>query len=95
MPRPETQKGQYIYCIIRTPGPCQFSTLGIGERGNIVHTINYMQLAAVVSDSPIIDYDESRRNMMAHTQVLEEVMASHTILPVRFGTVGATVSFPI
>ncbi|MBU1661043.1 MAG: GvpL/GvpF family gas vesicle protein, partial [Chloroflexi bacterium] len=64
-----------------------FTNLGIGERGDIVHTIHFNNLAAVVSDSPIIEYDSSRRNMMAHTLVLEEVMKEFTILPVRFGTV--------
>lgn len=87
MPKLENQNGKYIYCIIRSPHPCQFSTLGIGERGDAIQTINFMQLAAVVSNSPIMDYEESRRNMMAHTQVLEEVMRQFTILPVRFGTV--------
>jgi len=87
MPKAETHNGKYIYCIIQPPQPCQFSTLGIGERGDIVHTVNFMQLAAVVSDTPIVDYEESRRNMMAHTLVLEEVMQQFTLLPVRFGTV--------
>lgn len=82
------QNGKYIYCLIRTPEPQQFSTLGIGERGDVVHTVNHMSLAAVVSDSPIIEYDSSRRNMMAHTLVLEEVMQSFNILPVRFCTIG-------
>jgi hypothetical protein len=87
MPEPETPMGKYMYCIIRSPEPCQFTTLGIGERGDIVHTVHFMDLAAVVSDSPVIEYDSSRRNMMAHTLVLEEVMQDFTILPVRFGTV--------
>ena len=68
-------------------GAPQFSTLGMGERGDIVHTVRFMNLAAVVSDSPIVEYESSRRNMMAHTLVLEEVMKDFTILPVRFGTV--------
>ena len=88
MPQPETPMGKYMYCIIRSPEPHQFTTLGIGERGDIVHTVHFMSLAAVVSDSPIIEYDSSRRNMMAHTRVLEEVMQKFTILPVRFSTVG-------
>jgi hypothetical protein len=46
-----------------------------------------MTLAAVVSESPVVEYDSSRRNMMAHTVVLEEVMREFTVLPVRFGTV--------
>jgi hypothetical protein len=87
MPEPETPMGKYMYCIIHCPEPRNFTTLGIGERGDIVHTVHFMDLAAVVSDSPIVEYDSSRRNMMAHTLVLEEVMRDFTLLPVRFGTV--------
>ena len=87
MLEPETPIGKYMYCIIRSSEPRQFTTLGIGERGDIVHTVHFMSLAAVVSDSPIVEYETSRRNMMAHTLVLEEVMREFTILPVRFGTV--------
>ena len=80
-------EGQYLYCVIRSSEPQQFSNLGIGGRGDIVHTVHYEDLAAVVSDSPIVEYDNTRRNMMAHTVVLEEVMKRFTILPVRFDTV--------
>jgi hypothetical protein len=83
----EAPEGKYVYCVIRCDEPPQFSTLGIGERGDEVHTVEYKDLAAVVSDSPVIRYVSSRRNMMAHTVVLEEAMQNHTILPVRFGIV--------
>jgi len=87
MPEPKTPTGKYMYCIIRSPEPRQFATRGIGERGDIVHTVPFMNLAAVVSDSPTVEYESSRRNMMAHTLVLEEVMREFTLLPVRFSTV--------
>jgi hypothetical protein len=87
MPVQETVPGKYFYCIIRCPEPREFSTRGIGEQGAIVHAIPYNDIAAVVSDSPIVEYDNSRRNMMAHSAVLDEVMRDHTILPVRFGFV--------
>jgi len=83
----ETAEGKYVYCLIRSEEPHEFTTLGIGERGDVVHTVNFMDLAAVVSSSPVKDYESTRRNMMAHTRVLEEVMREFTILPVRFGTV--------
>lgn len=83
----EKSTGKYMYCIIRCPEPRQFTTRGIGERGDIVHTIPFEELSAVVSDSPIIEYESDRRNMMAHTKVLEEVMREFTILPIRFATV--------
>ena len=87
MPDLETPIGEYLYCIIRCSEPRQFTNRGIGERGDVVHTLHFMTLAAVVSESPVIEYDSSRRNMMAHTVVLEEVMREFTVLPVRFGTV--------
>ncbi|MBU0703245.1 MAG: GvpL/GvpF family gas vesicle protein [Chloroflexi bacterium] len=87
MPEAETPDGKYIYCIIRSTQPRQFTTRGIGERGDIVHTVHFVSLAAVVSDSPVVEYEGSRRNMMAHTRILEEVMQEFTILPVRFSTV--------
>ncbi|OGO05772.1 MAG: GvpL/GvpF-family gas vesicle protein 1 [Chloroflexi bacterium RBG_13_56_8] len=77
----------YMYCVIRSSEPREFTTLGIGERGDIVHIVHFEDLAAVVSDSPDAKYEQTRRNMMAHTQVLEEVMQDFTILPIRFGTV--------
>jgi hypothetical protein len=87
MPELETPIGEYLYCIIRCSEPRQFTNRGIGERGDVVHTVHFMTLAAVVSESPVVEYDSSRRNMMAHTVVLEEVMREFTVLPVRFGTV--------
>lgn len=87
---PETPTGKYLYCIIRCPEPRQFSSLGIGERGDVVHTVHFKDLAVVASDSPVIQYESRRRNMMAHTKVLEEAMEEFTILPIRFGTVAPT-----
>ncbi|MDQ0507101.1 GvpL/GvpF family gas vesicle protein [Xanthobacter agilis] len=80
-------EGKYLYGIIDAPAPATFTVPGIGGRGDEVHTLAVGRLAAVVSNSPRIEYDNSRRNMMAHTRVLEEVMAQHTLLPVCFGTV--------
>ena len=87
MTEADVGEGKYLYAIIACPEPREFHVRGIGERGDLVHTINHRRLAAVVSDSPVIEYDNSRRNMMAHTLVLEEVMEDFDLLPVRFGTV--------
>jgi len=90
MSQEETKTGKYIYCVISCNEPRKFATLGIGERGDEVYTLPHLDLAAVISDSPLASYESSRRNMMAHTLVLEEVMREFTILPVRFGTVAPT-----
>jgi len=83
----KTINSKYLYAIIKCREPREFKARGIGERGDVVHTIAHKGLAAVVSDSPVMEYDQSRRNMMAHTAVLEELMEEFTLLPVRFNTV--------
>ncbi len=83
----ESDVAQYLYCIIRSREPRTFETLGMGERGDVVHTINFEDLAVVTSDSPHERYDNTRRNMMAHMRVLDEVMSDFTLLPIRFDSV--------
>lgn len=83
----EQADGQYLYAIIACDEPREFKARGIGERGDAVRTINYRRIAAVVSNSSVVEYENSRRNMMAHMLVLEEVMEQYPLLPVRFGTI--------
>lgn len=83
----EQVEGQYLYAIIACSGPQEFKARGIGERGDVVHTVNHRRLAAVVSNSSATEYENSRRNMMAHMLVLEEVMEQFPMLPVRFDTI--------
>jgi len=80
-------EGKYLYAVVRASDSRGFEAKGIGGRGDPVYTISDGHLAAVVSDSPQTEYDNSRRNMMAHQLVLEEVMQSFNLLPVRFGTI--------
>lgn len=80
-------EGTYIYAIIATQAPETFGTIGIGGRGDECRTVHHEGLAAVVSASPLKKFKVSRDNLMAHEKVIEAVMRSHTVLPVRFGTV--------
>ena len=84
----EIQKeGKYIYAIIRYDGPLDYGPIGIGKRADRVYGINYKDICAIVSSSPIIQYEARRVNMIAHQTVLEEVMKQFTVLPVRFSTI--------
>jgi len=85
--RPAIGEGFYIYGIISTGQEQEFGPMGIGERGNLVHTVHYQDLAAIVSSSPIIKYPVTRANSMAHIKVLEMAMQNYTVLPVRFCTI--------
>jgi hypothetical protein len=78
--------GKYVYCIIRSDRPREFGSIGIGG-GQRVYTVGFDNLAAVVSDTPIVIYDPTRENVLAHEFVNETVMREHTVIPMSFGTV--------
>src|SRR3954464_12462612 len=78
--------GKYVYCIIRSERQRDFGSIGIGG-GQRVFTVAYRDLAAVVSDTPIVIYDPTRDNVLAHEFVNETVMREHTVIPMSFGTV--------
>ena len=84
--------GEYLYCINRCQEDRTFNVVAIGSGDGMVHTVRYNGLAAVVSDSPVKQYQSTRRNMIDHEKVLETVMREFTLLPVRFGTVADSTS---
>jgi hypothetical protein len=82
--------GKYVYCIIQASGPLRFGAIGIGVEPTDVHTVNYRDIAAVVSDTPLEVYDPTRENVLAHERVNDAVMREHTVIPMSFGTVFKT-----
>jgi hypothetical protein len=83
-------RGKYVYCVIKSEEALKFGPIGIGTEAADVHTINYRDIAAVVSDTPIEVLDATRENVLAHERVNEAVMRQHTVIPMSFGTVFKT-----
>lgn len=81
------ENGLYLYCIIRSSENVSFGNIGIGGRGDEVKTLKYNDIHAVVSLVPLMKYETSRENMMAHELVIERVMRDYAVLPLRFATV--------
>ena len=79
-------EGKYVYCIIKHDAAREFGDVGIGGDSR-VYTVNHEGLAAVVSDTPIVIYDPTRENVLAHEFVNETVMREFTVIPMSFGTV--------
>jgi hypothetical protein len=67
-------------------GHADFGDVGIGG-GKRVYTIHHEDLAAVVSDTPLVIHDPTRENVLAHEFVNETVMREFTVIPMSFGTV--------
>lgn len=80
-------EGLYVYCIIGTEETRNFGPTGVGARGDVVTTLAYRDLSAVVSNVPMDRYVVGPETMLAHERVIEQVMKDHTVLPVRFYTV--------
>jgi len=86
----EPMKGKYVYCVIYGDKPLSFGALGIGAEPSDVHTVNFKDIAAVVSNTAIAVHEPTRANVLAHERVNETVMRDHTVIPMSFGTVFKT-----
>jgi hypothetical protein len=83
-------RGRYVYCIIRASQPLKFGAIGMDEQWPEVYTINFKDMAAVVSDIPLAPLDSTRENVLAHERVNDAVMRDHTVIPMSFGTIFKT-----
>jgi hypothetical protein len=88
--RASADRGRYVYCIIRANSPLRFGAFGMDDQWPDVYTINFRDMAAVVSDVPIAPLDSTRENVLAHERVNERVMRDHTVIPMSFGTIFKT-----
>src|SRR3981081_3484400 len=79
-------EGKYVYCIIRNDRSREFGEIGIGS-GARVYTVSHKDLSAVVSDTPIVIYDPTRENVLAHEFVNETGMRGVTLIPLSSGPV--------
>ncbi|MBI5747542.1 MAG: GvpL/GvpF family gas vesicle protein [Nitrospinae bacterium] len=83
-------EGIYIYGIIEASEEKLFDLCGFAADEK-VHTIPYQDISAVVSDSEMVNYttlvkDVVARYILTHQQVIEKIMDSHTIIPMKLGT---------
>ncbi|MDO9529595.1 MAG: GvpL/GvpF family gas vesicle protein [Syntrophales bacterium] len=85
-----TQDGKFIYGFTNSDEWKTFGPIGI-EQGDVCF-FPYKDVAAVVSDLPLIQFDSLPRetllrNLAIYQAVIEKVMKSHHIIPMKFGTV--------
>lgn len=93
--------GRYIYGVISGGAAESFPLEGVvqfdadlAEDSAAVeraYTVSWRDISAVVTDAPVVDYtampkDSLARLLVRHQQVIEKVMATHTIVPLRLGT---------
>jgi Gas vesicle synthesis protein GvpL/GvpF len=75
----------YVYGVIAAGAAWRPSEEGVD--GQPVELVDRGELAALVSDAPRVPVKASRRNLMAHSRVLQSVIGERCVLPMRFGVV--------
>ena len=88
--RERTARAKYVYCVIHAEKALELGPLGVGGEPGAVHTVNYRDIAAVVSDTLVDVPEPTRQNVLAHERVNETVMRRYTVIPMSFGTVFKT-----
>jgi hypothetical protein len=76
---------RYVYGIVRSETARDLAVTGVEDRP--VERVEHGPVAALVSEAPDGPVKASRRNLLAHTEVLQRVAADHCVLPMQFGMV--------
>lgn len=75
----------HVYGVVDAAGPADLVVEGL--RSEPVRLVRQGTLAAVVSPAPSEGFPPTRSNVLSHQSVLDHVMRSCTVLPMRFGVV--------
>src|SRR3954466_2513043 len=76
---------RYVYGVVRSGAPLELPAGGVD--GRPVTRVEHGPIAALVSEAPEGPVKANRRNLLAHTEVLQQVIAAHCVLPMQFGVV--------
>jgi hypothetical protein len=82
----------YVYGVLPASAAPAAHEGGTGVSGGAVTRLTCDDLAVLVSAADSAPVPRTRRNLLAHTSVLERAMPHATILPLRFATVAPSAS---
>ena len=77
--------GRYLYAVIPYSEKISYGEIGMDDRE--VYTLPYRNIATVVSNNHIKDFELTENNVMRHDATLKKIMEDHTVLPAEFGTI--------
>ena len=81
--RGDAASAHYVYGVVRSSSASAVRTEGIG--GASVEALPFRKVAALVSEVAV-PIRAKRRELMSHAEVLNELAARDTVVPLRFGT---------
>lgn len=84
-----TKPPLYVYCIVPSTAPKEYGNIGI-DSGAPVHTIEFKDIAAVVSHFSGERFEKNDANVLAHQRVVQKVFEKQLGIPIEFGTMEAS-----
>ena len=81
----EKDQGRYLYGVIASNEERTFGEIGLNK--SEVYSIPFRDVSALVSPSPMKEYELTEENAMKHQEVIRHIMYEHTVIPAEFGTV--------
>jgi len=75
---------KYFYCVVPFGKEKNFGRIGMND--SEVYTVPYNDIAAVVSDSSLKEYELTEEYAMRHEEVIRHLMEECAVVPVEFGT---------
>lgn len=87
----QSYSGRYIYAIVETwrapDRPKSLGNVGVGGRGDEIYLVEFGDIGAFVSASPVAPCQISRENAMAHARAIEAIMKHYALLPMQFSMI--------
>jgi hypothetical protein len=81
-------KSLYVYGVVDGRFTKRIQGCGIGNRQDDVVAVPFKDVTAIVSETPFEEYDPTEENIVAHEQVIQEVLKYEvSIAPMRFCTI--------
>jgi hypothetical protein len=84
---PRANGGRYVYGFARAAEAQGIAEEGIGDPAAAVEVVSHGRVCALVSDTAPGPVTADRRNIDAHSRVVQAAYARFPVLPVRFGVV--------
>ncbi len=81
------QSRLYVYCIVPSTAPKTYGAIGIGGHDAPVQTIEYKDIAAVVSEVSDDHFEKTDENVLSHQRVVQKVFDKEMGVPLPFATV--------
>lgn len=85
----DAQPRLYVYCIVPSTAPKSYGKIGV-DGDSPVYTIEYKDIAAVVSEFSADRFEKNSANALAHQRVVQKVFEKQLGVPIEFGTIVAS-----